>query len=147
MIKTIVCPVDFSPFSERALKFASSLADKHDARLVIVHVIENVMPAYASLVIPSQAHGVELELQHLAEREMDDFLQDFGDQPQWEKMLLVGRPLEGILQACRQHHADIVVMGTHGKSFLERALFGSVTEKVLRRLHLPILLVNLPTDS
>ncbi len=134
----ILCPVDFSDFSRRAVKVARGLARDFQARLQLFHVmdIRAFSPAEVALapqVEESNRRRVAAQLARLAQEE--------GLSPDDVEMA-EGLPHRAIVEKARAGQADLVVMGTHGISGFERLLLGSVTEKVLHHLDVPLLAVS-----
>ena len=136
-LKTILHPTDFSNTSECAFRLACSLARDHGARLVLLHVVELPAPAYGEGTAPVTVIQISLE----AEREALDHIQA----PQgvsMDRMLLEGDAAYEILRIAKESEADLIVLGTHGRTGLGRFLLGSVAEQVLRRAPCPVLTVK-----
>lgn len=126
---TIVTATDFSERSKAALNLAVTLA-RPGARLHVAHVIE---------AVHVRAEGYE-EALHERLRE--------HDQPEpgvnVEYHLLEGLAAEEILRLASQANADAIVIGSHGRTALERLLVGSVVETILRRSPCPVVVVRIP---
>jgi universal stress protein A len=140
-VPTIVCPVDYSDCSKRALRFAGALADHFHARLLVLHVFDPLLGATAGL------HGFDLTGSD-GQRELDYFTADHlpetvREGTQLERLLALGSPGREIIRAVRARDADLLVMGTHGFSGARRAVFGSTLQGVLRRVKVPVLAVPL----
>ncbi len=136
--KKILCPVDTSRASRRALKNALILSRKFDAQLTVLSIQEPIPGAYRSLKsFSKEAHKSGLEEQQIA---FDKFLSgiDFAN-VNWEKKVRSGATDEEIIAEARELQADLITMGTVGKSGVERILVGSVTQKVIRELPCPVL--------
>jgi len=141
-IRKILCPVDASEFSKRALDHAVALARWYDAGISILNVTSAV-PAAADAVggewyvplAPVERDRILTWLQDLAATARAAGVRvDFR--------AVEGLPVAGILQEAKALPADLVVMGTHGRSGFDRLALGSVTEKVLRRASCPVLTVS-----
>ena len=132
-IKRILCPVDFSPESNRALKNAIDLARRMKAELAILHVYK---PYYSSSVWLNLKWEDENEYwrsEHA--KEFDLFLKGFDlEGLKWSKEIVTGDPASEILKAIAKYKSDFLVMGTTGKSGLSRLAMGSVTEKVVKQM-------------
>jgi universal stress protein E len=130
-VKNILCPVDFSTESKRALENAIILARRFKAKLTIFSVYEN----YYSSSLRSKVNWEELNefasSDHM--NELDSFLGNFNlTDLDWQKEIIGGNPATEILEAISRNQSDLLIMGTTGKSGLSRFLMGSVTEKVIR---------------
>lgn len=142
-IQRILCPVDFSDFSRRALDHAVAIAKWYESTITLVHVCTVVpVAAYApgSGVLPSAALTPEDRDALLAE--MKRFADDEGGtNVPIEFDIAEGSTATSILATAEAMPADLLVMGTHGRSGFERLVLGSVTEKVLRKAACPVLTV------
>lgn len=145
-IERILCPVDFSEFSARALERAVRLGNWFEARVEALHVIPFVMPAGAGLpYFPAPVEATTAEREQSAQ-ELARFVEPFlGEGVPIETCVREGDPWRVIRDEAEALPADLLVMGTHGRSGFEHMLLGSVTEKVLRRAPCPVLTVgNVP---
>jgi nucleotide-binding universal stress UspA family protein len=144
-IKRILCPVDFSDSSDYALRYALAFASAYDADLEVMHVVElPFMPPYAASTAPDLTLAVERikeesqkMLDRLAERSRALGLRVAS-------RLVMGAPFVEIINAARAGTADLIVMGTHGRTGLRHVLIGSVAEKVVRKAPCPVLTVKHP---
>jgi nucleotide-binding universal stress UspA family protein len=142
-IQRILCPVDFSDFSRRALDHAVAIAKSYESTITLLHVCPIVpVAAYApgSGVLPSSALTPEDRETLLAT--MKRFAEsEAGANVLIEFDIADGSTAEVILATAEAMPAGLLVMGTHGRSGFERLMLGSVTEKVLRRAACPVLTV------
>ena len=142
-IRTILCPLDFSENSEHALLYARAFAQAHDAKLLLLHVVELPM----SYLSPEVVLPVDI-----LERQKEACVQNLTaiteavrrELPQTEWLLAEGNPFPRIVEMARTHGVDLIVMGTHGRTGLAHALLGSVAEKVVRKAPCPVLTVKHP---
>lgn len=135
---SIVCPVDFSPQAERALRHAAALAAHTGARLTVVTVNDPVLVAAAS----AAGHGETLRGQ--VETALADMLARVPRQaasPEVAIDITTGAPPAEILAAADRAGADLVVMGTRGLGGASKLMFGSTAERVLRASPAPVLVV------
>jgi nucleotide-binding universal stress UspA family protein len=136
----VLCPIDFSETSARALTYATVLARWYDAHLEVLHVVpafeENEPPAHFDIetgVWPSRDRLVA---------EIERLIAAAGARDLKSRALAQeGRAHEIIACRARALPADLLVMGTHGRSGFNRLLLGSITEKVLRQVSCPVLTV------
>jgi nucleotide-binding universal stress UspA family protein len=129
--QTILCPVDFSDASARALKNAITLADTFDAKLTVLNV-------YKPIDILSPRFNIDIAAENKQQRqrqetEFKSFLGNFNlDKIDHEILTLEGEPHSEILKIIQERKFELLVMGTVGRTGLSRLLMGSVTEKVTR---------------
>lgn len=141
-IDRILCPIDFSDFSRRALDHAVALARWYHSKVIVVHAIAPAVfaPAPAPAVLDPRIYA-DVDPAQLLGR-VDRFARDAAaPDVTMESMLRADDPATGILRAADDTRADLIVLGTHGRSGFERLLLGSVTEKVLRKAACPVLTV------
>jgi nucleotide-binding universal stress UspA family protein len=145
-IERILCPVDFSEYSVRAYEYAYSLAKHYGARLVIEHVVQPITVTYPYYGFPDvNAYDVYWNISSDAEKRIQDIIGTHpvnGVRPEW--IVEKGVAPDAILSAAQEREASLIVMGTHGRRGLDRLALGSVTERVLRRAHCPVLVVRKP---
>jgi nucleotide-binding universal stress UspA family protein len=139
-IYKILVPVDFSPPSTLAVNHGIALARKFRAKLTLLHVVESPIPLLYTF--PTEVEKIERQRQEQAEK-MLPILVSPEDQDDLDARFLVktGEVEETIEEAVHQEDADVVVMGTHGRTLLRRLLIGSVTQGLLRKLGVPVLTV------
>ncbi|HEY6270829.1 MAG TPA: universal stress protein [Terriglobales bacterium] len=144
----ILCPVDFSEFSAKASEYAYSLAKHYRARLFLEHVVQPLTIAYPYYSFPMPAADMYLDQDVEARKRLQEFAQRYtrnGLQP--ELVVQKGLLPEGILAFAERNKVDLIVMGTHGRQGFDRLTLGSVTEKVLRKAHCPVLAVRKPAHD
>jgi glycine betaine transporter len=140
-IKTILVPVDFSAYSQNIIDYASMIAAKFDATLILLHVIESLRYSVTdTFKVVEHRKG----LQTLA----TSLLRNLKDEMQARKLTVKTRLVWGtasreILSEARREKPDLIVMGTHGRSGLPHAILGSVAEKIVRLSRVPVLTVPL----
>lgn len=130
-IKNIICPVDFSKESGRALNSAIIISRLVDAKLVIL----SVYPYFQHNLAQLDATEIN-EIRHLDhKKEFDSFLESFNlIDLNFEKQIVGGDPSEEILKFIKKSKSDLLIMGTTGRSGISKILMGSVTEKVIRKV-------------
>jgi nucleotide-binding universal stress UspA family protein len=142
-IQHILCPLDFSEFSEKASEYAHSLARHYEARLTLVHVVPPVFAAYPSYVYPDMVNDLYQDLRAHAEEQLRLFASSHSREGvQAVSKVCEGAVPESILALATAENADLIVMGTHGRQGFDHLLLGSVTEKVLRKARCPVLVVR-----
>jgi nucleotide-binding universal stress UspA family protein len=133
-IQQILCPVDFSEFSCHALDHAAAIARWYDARLAVLHVFRTASALDLPPLVMEERDRVRImtDMRHLTRHLPADLTVDFCVQEASE----IDREI--LRQAAR---ADLLVVGSHGRSGVERLLLGSVTERVIRQAPCPTLVV------
>ena len=132
--KKIIFPTDFSHCGDAALKMATSLARDSGAVLLIVHVEEPPV-AYGG---GEMYYGVPDPASDDLRKMLQDVVPTDPNVP-CEHRLITGDPSTAIARLAEEEHADLIVMGTHGRTGLTRLLMGSVAEAVVRRAPCPVL--------
>ena len=131
-IKKILYPTDFSSYSNQAYFHAVALAENHGAGLTVLFV--HTPDCHAPNDQPSQPYW----------KEQLEQIRPLNQNISVHHVLLDGEPAAEIVRYARDAGMDLIVMGTHGRSGVERLLMGSVAEKVLRDAHCSVLVVKLP---
>lgn len=151
-ITRILLPTDFSHLNNAAVDVACSLAEKYDAELHVLHVIENLSEYMADF-----AMGLDLAPLKEAFRndpdvqELDTFarLENVLD-PQWKQgrsttiSIRRGKPFPEIVRYAKENGVEMIVMGTHGHTGLAHAMLGSVAENVVRHASCSVLTARSP---
>ena len=141
-IQRILCPTDFSAISVHAFEHAAALAAWHQAALTVLHVQPDTVAPVSELAYMADAMLLGSPLREAVEAELSSVVapaRRVGLRADGE--LREGRPAIEIVRAAQERHADLIVMGTHGRSGFQRWVLGSVAETVLRRAQCPVLTV------
>lgn len=143
-IRRILHPTDFSPASSPALKRAIELAKANRAELLLVHVMTSPLPITTDAYVSPKLYE-ELEAATRAEsqkslRRVMEKARRAGARV--KSLLLEGIPHQRIAQAARSRKADLVVIGTHGRTGFAKLLLGSVASRVLTVSPCPVLTVR-----
>jgi nucleotide-binding universal stress UspA family protein len=137
----IVCATDFSDTAESAWQVACDLAQVHRAELTLVHVFADLPPS-PDVAVPSVLQVWE-EQRQWVETELDRRVADAGARGLRARAVLkMGPAAHGLVEAVTELHSDLVVVGTHGRTGLERVLLGSVAEQVVRTAPCAVLTVK-----
>lgn len=141
-LRTILVPMDFSPASHRALEFAKELArSAGPAHLVLVHAY--YVPVELEQFLIQQGDPVLERLSESVTKDLEKILtglQDAGISSEY--LANRGAPERMIVELAKQKHADLIVMGTHGRRGLSHLLLGSVAERVVRTAECPVMTVQ-----
>jgi nucleotide-binding universal stress UspA family protein len=147
-IRKVVTPIDFSDNSKLIADSAGFIAGRFGADLDLVFVVQN-FDAYSGFFVPQlQVPNLEEELVAGAEEKMVEFLSELTDEfhnlgvGSVASKVLMGDVGEQIVSYAGEIGADMIVMGTHGYKGLEKVMFGSVADKVVRSSLCPVLTIN-----
>lgn len=138
-IATILHPTDFSAVSKNAYRVACSLARDHGARLVVVHVVADL----AAKEVVWEFIETHEDYQHTLEDKLHMFATPDPSVP-IDFRLEHGHAARQILHVAQDVQADLIVMGTHGRTGLQRFITGSVAEEVQRKATCAVLTIKLP---
>ena len=146
-LKTIVVPTDNSENSIEALHYATDLAEKYQSTVYVLHVVDfNFVDEAHYVQMGSYAYLLDVKEKDLEEgmKETEDFIKKHtgNKQIRLEKIVRAGEPVLEILIAAEELGADIIVMGTHGRTGLSHVLMGSVAEKVVRKAPCHVLTIK-----
>ena len=138
---SILCATDFSDFSNHTVDYGVALAREFGAKLLVCHVVD-----LSSVVIYGEFQldpiGQQNRIMEDAKAQLEELT---GDQPiSWEPLITVGKPADEIARAVEEKGIDLVITATRGRSGLKRIILGSVTERLMRTLSCPLLVVNKP---
>jgi nucleotide-binding universal stress UspA family protein len=157
-INKILYTTDLSKNARHAFSYAASIANRYDAGVTILHVLEDISPSTDGLVINIIGEEQWDKLRSRNEKEVLDKLRSrltkFCEEVQAELpacpfitddiIVKIGNPVNEILQEVEDKRYDMLVMGAHGHGALANALMGSTSRRVIRRCKTPVLVVRLP---
>ncbi len=139
-IKKILCPVDFFPASERAADYAIALARNYDAALLLLHVVTPVLPSAYEFTLDGQMLKV---MSNTAKKELQKFAgRAEALRVKVECIVRTGDIDLEIQKVVTEQKVDLIVMGTHGRRGFEKWFLGSVTERLIRRVSVPLLTMS-----
>ncbi len=145
-MKKILVPTDFSQTSENALRVAADLARKFDSKIFLLHMLELPMDLINPVMgtrtndLPEVLFFTKRAEQRLKQLIEQDFLEGVSIRP----ILQLHHTLDGIMETRQRENCDLIVMGSQGASGLQEMFIGSNTEKVVRRSHVPVLVIKEP---
>jgi glycine betaine transporter len=144
--KRILFPTDFSPAAAHALDYAISLALEHEAKIFLLHVVEDIgfnspftLSSYPSSV--EYHHGIEGKVKEELARVISPQLKR---QIPVEELVTNGKPFVEIVRAAREKGADLIVIPTHSHPGLKHTHLGSTAERVARLSPCPVLVIRHP---
>jgi nucleotide-binding universal stress UspA family protein len=144
---TILVPTDFSEPAGAALDYAVQLAEKLGAKVHVVHAFELPIVGFpdGNMMITAEMASRLIEG---AQKALDDLVQKYeGRRVELKSFLEQADPRDAVLSATKKVGADLIVMGTHGRRGIARALIGSVAESVVRTSSVPVLTLREARDT
>ena len=155
-IKKILFPTDLSKNSAYAYYYAVHMARRDEAKIVILHAVEPIPRMLVSF--EDFEHRVAKDRWEDTVKKFKERIQDISVKVDARTgissvdlisniLVRLGHPVEEILKAVDEEACDVIVLGTHGKGFLEQTLLGSVSNSVLVRTRKPVFIVPLPSGN
>jgi nucleotide-binding universal stress UspA family protein len=150
MMKKVLIAIDFNPVSEKVAEKGYELAKNMDAEVCLIHILSDVgyygarypsflgYDGYSATIGPD--FDLAIEMRGIAEEFLEKAAEHLND-PRVKTKLAEGGTAKTLLQYAEEWQADLIVMGTHSHSVLEKLLVGTVTEKVLEKTSIPVYLV------
>jgi len=157
-IRKILYATDLSENAAHVFGYAAGLADRYDAKVTVLHVLENISVNTGRQLESMLGNERFLELQQQRQQEgidkirsqVETFCRDLASEMQDCKLTVEdvrvaeGDPARQILETAEQIGCDVIVMGTHGERDLAETMLGSTARRVVRRSAIPVLVVRLP---
>ncbi len=150
-VKKVLIALDYNPTAQKVAEVGFSLAKAMNAEIILLHVISD--PVYYSSTEYSPIMGfngfletgqMQLDsidgLKQAALHFLDKSRHHLGDKS-IQTLVKEGDFAESILKAAKEYHADIIILGSHSRKWLENIVMGSVTEKVLRHTTIPLFII------
>ena len=143
-VRRVLHASDFSPASGPAFKTALEMAKSNNAELLLVHVLTPVAPIVGEgYVSPKTYEEIEQSARAHGQKQLDGLLQKAKKAGvRATGWLLQGMPHDQIIRAAKSKSADVIVMGTHGRSGIAKLFLGSVAERVVATAPCPVLTVR-----
>lgn len=124
-------PTDGSEFAARSEDVAIEISKKFNSILVVVHIIDDKL-IYPFEVLEDEGKSILKKVRERAEK----------DGLKFEEVLIVGSPIHDMAKIVKKTESNLVIIGTHGKTGLEKLILGSVAESVLKTVKVPVLLIK-----
>jgi nucleotide-binding universal stress UspA family protein len=146
-LRRILVPVDFTETSDRALDYAIELARRFEAGITVMHAYQIPVYGFPDATYITAAE-MATQISNAAQKRLDAIL-DTNKTAGVDMNVLLrdGVPWEEINAVAAEVHADLIIIGTHGRRGLARALLGSVAENVIRTSTMPVLVIHGPRES
>jgi len=138
-LKTILCTTDFSDYSNQTVSYGVAIAKEFDARLLVCHIIDLQFAAIYGTVhfLPPDLQTQSIET---AQERITDLMA--SQTVPWEAVVSTGPPADEISRVVADREIDLAISATHGRTGLKRFILGSVTERLMRSLKCPLLVVR-----
>ncbi len=147
MFKKILVPTDFSSSAAYAFEYALKFNENFQARLFLVHVLQdftdfsefNLSPSILPQLYAEFEENATNKLEEMARRASVDFVCDTA--------LFHGIPFHEINNYADQEDMDLIILGSHGRTGIQHLIFGGTAEKIVKRAHCPVLIIKHPEAS
>lgn len=140
-MKKILIAIDYDQTAQKVAEKGFSLAKAMNAEITLLHVISKPVLYYNAYMatVPLEIKN-EAERKTVAQKFLDKTKHDLGDET-IHTIIKEGDTSESILESAKKMKADIIIMGTHSRKWLENILMGSVAENVLKHTNLPLFII------
>jgi len=141
--KRILFPVDLSESSEKIIPYIQTVAEKFESKIHILFAAR-VFEYFTSIYVPHPSiNKFEKEIIEGAEKRLYEFVDEhFSEFPNTKTVVVAGDASEEIIHYIEDQHIDLVIMGTHGRKGMDKIIFGSVAERVVKISPVPVMVVN-----
>ena len=141
--KKILFPVDLSKSSEKILPYVQTVAQKFDSKIHLFFAAR-VFEYFTSIYVPHPSiNQFEKEIIEGAEKRLYEFMDEhFNEFPGTKTAVVAGDASEKIIEYIEDQKIDLVIMGTHGRKGMDKIIFGSVAERVVKTSPVPVMVVN-----
>ncbi|MBN2105188.1 universal stress protein [bacterium] len=149
-LKKILCPLDFSDYSVKALKISMEMAEKFKATVIMCHIVTDIpgigttygMVHYNTPWLNLKAFMQEME--KASYDSMDQLIEKYNNKNvSLKKKVAAGMPADEIIKLAEEEQTDLIVLTTHGRTGLKRIFLGSVAEGVIRHASCPVLSIRI----
>ena len=142
-VQKILFPIDFASNFETLVPWVETFADKFGATVYVLFVAQD-LSNFATFYVPhSNIEDFQKQAIDSARKRMAAAVEEFFKKfPKLETRVELGAPAEKILEFVQKEKVDMIIMGAHGRKGLERAIFGSVANKVIKSASCPVLAVH-----
>lgn len=141
-VKRIMCAVDFSEMSAKVAAYTQVLAKALNASVKVVYVAPSLSQYVGFHVPPTSIENFVGEIVSGAEKTMDSFIQENFSEVDVQGTVLSGYAAEEILNYAADEKMGMIIMGTHGRKGIDRVLFGSVAEKIVKSASIPVMTIR-----
>jgi nucleotide-binding universal stress UspA family protein len=147
-INKILFPVDLSEMSQKIVPYIVTMAEKFNTDIHLLFVVNNIEHFPGFHVPNTMIYNLQMEITEKAEKKLHEFENEyFKNFPNTKAVVELGNIAEEIKKYAEDTKIDLIIMGTHGRKGLEKVFFGSVADRVIKSVHIPVLLVNPNKES
>ena len=141
--RKILFPIDFSEVSPKIVPWVIDVTKKFESELHLLFVVRS-FNYFDGMYVPAVSiQNFQHEIIEGGEKQMEEFVQTYcGDYPTCKSRVVLGDAAEEILGYIKSEGIDLVIMGTHGRKGLDRILFGSVADRVIKMSPVPVMSIN-----
>ena len=141
--RNILFPVDLSESSSKIVPYVQAVADKFESKIHLLFAAR-VLDYIAGFYVPAPSiTNMEKDIIEGAEKRLDEFVEQyFCDYRDTRASVVSGDATEKIIDYITSNEIDLVMMGTHGRKGLDKVIFGSVAERVVKTAPVPVMVVN-----
>jgi nucleotide-binding universal stress UspA family protein len=141
--KRILFPVDLSESSAKIVPYVQSVAKKYASKIHILFAARVFQYFSGVYVPPSSINRFEKEIIEGSEKRLYEFTDEhFSAFPNTKTAVVAGDASEEIIKYIEDRHIDLVIMGTHGRKGMDKIIFGSVADRIVKTAPVPVMLVN-----
>ncbi|MCK7589778.1 universal stress protein [Subsaxibacter sp. CAU 1640] len=142
-MKKILVPTDFSKEAENALKVAAQLAKRHNSEIYLLHMLEIPFQEVDAMNAHSGALPEAMFFMKLAHQRFENVMaSDYLDGITVHETVKADSNFGNVIETCKEHNVDMIVMGSHGASGFKEMFVGSNAEKVVRTSDIPVLVIK-----
>ena len=141
-LQKLVCALDLSEHSKTVAEYATALDKASGASIVAVYAAPTLTQYTGFHVPPNTIDSFVGEIVSGAEKAMHQFVAENFEGVETKAEVVVGYAAEEIISIAEKEKADMIIMGTHGRKGIDRILFGSVAEKVVKNSPVPVLTIR-----
>lgn len=142
-VQKVLFPIDFTSHFETLLPWVSTFAKKFDATVYVLFVTQDLANFSTFYVPHGNIQSFQQEAVAAAKKRMASAVQEFfKDFPKLETRVELGSAAAKILELAEKEQIDLIIMGVHGRKGLDRAIFGSVADKVVQGASCPVITIR-----
>lgn len=143
MYHRILFPIDLTESSEKLVPHVLTIVERFNSQLHVLYVVR-VFQYFTNIYVPNPSIDLfETELIEGAHKKMEEFMRThFSQFSEAHSEVILGDPSDAIINYNREHDIDMVIMGTHGRKGIDRVIFGSVAERVIKFARIPVLVIH-----